>query len=55
MSPESSTVQYTIDRERSRFTVRAFAGGLLSGFGHNPQIAMREVSGEVDFSPSAIA
>ena len=54
MSPESSTVQYTIDQERSRFTVRAFAGGLLSGFGHNPQIAMREVSGEVDFSLSAI-
>jgi polyisoprenoid-binding protein YceI len=55
MSPESSTVQYTIDQERSRFTVRAFAGGLLSGFGHNPQIALREVSGEVNFSPSAIA
>lgn len=54
MSPESSTVQYTIDKERSRFTVRAFAGGLLSGFGHNPQIAMREVSGEVNFSPNAI-
>jgi len=55
MSPESSTVQYTIDQERSRFTVRAFAGGLLSGFGHNPQIALREVSGAANFSPAAIA
>jgi polyisoprenoid-binding protein YceI len=54
MSPESSTVQYTIDQERSRFTVRAFAGGLLSGFGHNPQIALREVSGEVNFASGAI-
>jgi polyisoprenoid-binding protein YceI len=55
MSPESSTVQYTIDQERSRFTVRAFASGLLSGFGHNPLIGLREVSGEVNFSPGAIA
>jgi polyisoprenoid-binding protein YceI len=55
MSPESSTVQYTIDQERSRFTVRAFAGGLFSGFGHNPLIGLREVSGEANFSPGAIA
>lgn len=55
MSPDSSAAHYTIDPANSRFTVRAFAAGLLSGFGHNPVIAIREFSGEVNFSPDSIA
>lgn len=51
MSPETSAVHYTIDPGSSRFTVRAFAQGLLSGFGHNPVIAIRDFSGEVNFAP----
>jgi polyisoprenoid-binding protein YceI len=51
MSPETSAVHYTIDPASSRFTVRAFAAGLLSGLGHNPVIAIRDFSGEVTFTP----
>ena len=54
MSPEASAVHYTIDATSSRFTVRAFAAGLLSGFGHNPVIAFRDFSGEVNFAPEDI-
>src|SRR5271170_4495174 len=41
------TVRYVINRALSRFTVQAFAGGLLSSFGHNPVIAIPDFSGEV--------
>jgi polyisoprenoid-binding protein YceI len=51
MSPETSAVHYTIDPASSRFTIRAFAAGLLSGLGHNPVIAIRDFSGEVNFAP----
>ena len=54
MSPEASAVHYTIDPTNSRVTVRAFAAGLLSGFGHNPVIAFRDFSGEVSFAPDDI-
>lgn len=46
---------FSIIPNRSRFTVRAFAGGALSAFGHNPTIAIRGFSGEVRFSPDAIS
>src|ERR1700733_6958020 len=55
MSPETSAVHKTIDPAASRFTVRAFAAGLLSGFGHNPVIAIRDFSGEVNFAPDNLA
>lgn len=35
----------------SRFTIRAFATGMLSGFGHNPTFAVRRYTGEVQFDP----
>src|SRR5580700_7829930 len=54
MSPETLAVHYAID-PASRFTVRAFAAGLLSGFGHNPVIAIRDFSGEVNFAPGNLA
>lgn len=37
----------------SRFTVRGFAGGLLSGLGHNPILAIREFTGEARWDPAA--
>lgn len=55
MSPETSAVHYTIDPTSSRFTVRAFAAGLLSGFGHNPVIAIRDFSGEVNCDPDNLS
>ena len=43
----TAVVRYVIDPRLSRFTVRAFASGVLSAFGHNPNIAIRDYSGEV--------
>jgi polyisoprenoid-binding protein YceI len=40
---------YAIDTEMSKFTVRAFASGMLSAFGHSPTLAAREFSGEAQF------
>lgn len=49
----NAAVQYAIDPKLSRFTVQAFAGGLLSGFGHNPTFAVRDFTGEAKFSPDS--
>jgi polyisoprenoid-binding protein YceI len=45
---------YRIHTEVSRFTVRGFAGGLLSGLGHNPVLAVRDFSGEAHVEPDAL-
>jgi len=50
----SALVVYTIDPIISRFTVRAFASGMLSALGHNPTLAIRDFEGEAMFSPDAI-
>ena len=47
-------VKFKIDAAASRFTVQAFATGLLSAFGHNPTIAMRDYDGEIQFNPDTI-
>ena len=44
--------RYLLDKSASRFTVRAFAGGVLSAMGHNPTIAIRDFTGEVNFDPA---
>jgi polyisoprenoid-binding protein YceI len=46
-----ATVRYSIDPASSRFTVQAFATGLLSTFGHNPRIGIRDYDGQIDFVP----
>lgn len=43
---------YVIDAGMSRFTVRGFAGGLLSGLGHNPVVAVREFVGDAHWDPA---
>jgi polyisoprenoid-binding protein YceI len=43
---------YLLDKGASRFTLRAFAGGMLSAMGHNPTIAIRDFTGEVNFDPA---
>ena len=48
---EGTTVLYTIDTQKSTLFVQAFATGLLSAFGHDPRIAVREFQGEVQFIP----
>lgn len=49
-SNETGTDQYVIDGRSSRFTVRAFATGLLAAMGHNPTIGIRDLSGIVKFN-----
>jgi polyisoprenoid-binding protein YceI len=46
-------VKFLIDRVASRFTVQAFATGMLSSFGHNPTIAIRDFDGELGFIPKS--
>jgi polyisoprenoid-binding protein YceI len=48
-------VRYTLDPASSRFTVQAFASGLLSGLGHSPTFAVREFTGELSFTPETVA
>ena len=43
--------RYVIDGRASRFTVRAFATGMLSAMGHDPTIGVRDISGEMKFDP----
>ena len=47
-----ATARYRIDSTASRFTVQAFATGLLSSFGHNPKIGIRDYDGEIQFVPA---
>jgi polyisoprenoid-binding protein YceI len=46
-------LKYVIDPNGSRFTVQAFATGMLSAFGHNPTIGMRDFDGEIQFVPDS--
>jgi len=51
---QKSTAKFLIDKTGSRFTVQAFSGGLLSSFGHNPTIAIRDYDGEIEISPDTL-
>ncbi len=51
---EAATVPYDIDGKASRFTVRAFATGLLSAFAHSPTIAIRSFAGEAQVDLNAL-
>src|ERR1700722_7819070 len=44
------TVPYEIKRALSRFTVQAFAGGLLSAFAHNSVISIPDFSGQAQIA-----
>lgn len=52
---QAGQIRYVVDSRASRFTVRVFASGLLSGLGHNPTIAIRDMTGEVDCVPGSLA
>ena len=45
---------YVIDSRASRFTVQAFATGLLAKMGHNPTIGIRDFSGGMKFNPDKL-
>jgi polyisoprenoid-binding protein YceI len=46
-------VRYAMVPERSRFTVQAFAGGLLSFVAHSPTFTVRDFRGELRLSAGA--
>jgi polyisoprenoid-binding protein YceI len=47
--------RYRLDPGHSRFTVRAFATGLLSLFAHSPTFAVRDFTGDLTFDGDAVA
>jgi polyisoprenoid-binding protein YceI len=51
MPEQTAIADYVIEAGLSRFTVRAFAGGLLSGLGHNPVVAISDFAGEAHWDP----
>jgi polyisoprenoid-binding protein YceI len=52
---ESAATRYALDKSSSRFTVKAFATGMLSSFGHSPTFAIRDFSGEASYDPAVPA
>ncbi|MEW6128427.1 MAG: YceI family protein [Acidobacteriota bacterium] len=50
----SAVVRYKLDAGQSRFIVRALVGGLLSTFGHNHTIGIRDFSGDATLTPDSI-
>jgi polyisoprenoid-binding protein YceI len=50
----AEVAHYRLDAGQSQFTVQAFAEGLLSSFGHDPVIAIRDFEGEVEFVPGTL-
>ena len=50
-----AVLRYKVDASQSRFIVRAFAGGLLSAFGHDHTIAIRDFSGEAIITPGSLS
>jgi polyisoprenoid-binding protein YceI len=50
---KATLLHYVVDARSSRFTVQAFATGILSAMGHNPKIGIRTFTGEVDFNVEA--
>jgi len=51
LATDTEVAVYQIDRNTSRFTVRAFATGMLSALGHSPTIAVRDFSGAARLDP----
>ena len=55
MTPSNATAyRYAIDTGVSRLTVRAFATGLLSAFGHDPVAGVHTLSGEAHLAEGTL-
>jgi polyisoprenoid-binding protein YceI len=46
--------RYRLDPTQSRFTVQAFASGMLGFLGHSPTFAVRELTGTVSFDDGTV-
>jgi polyisoprenoid-binding protein YceI len=47
----SNVIRYTIDQRVGKFTVQAFADGMLSMLGHSPTFAARDYEGVIECDP----
>lgn len=54
MDVQKTLAVYRIDPKASRLTVQVTAGGILASFGHNPVIAVRDLTGEAQFEPNTL-
>jgi polyisoprenoid-binding protein YceI len=54
-STTETSVHYVADTRASQFTVQVFSGGLLSAFGHNPTIVIRDFLAEAQVNPDDLA
>lgn len=50
----STALRYLVEPGLSRFTVKAFATGLLSALGHSPTFAIRDFEGEAWLAPATL-
>ena len=53
-STTETSLHFVTDARASQFTAQAFSGGLLSAFGHNPTIAIRDFTAEAEINPDDI-
>ena len=53
-STNATAIRYAIDPGVSRLTIRAFATGFLSAFGHNPVISVRAMSGSAEVADDTL-
>jgi polyisoprenoid-binding protein YceI len=51
----SAGLRYRLVPGQSKFIVRAFVGGLLSSFGHDHTIGIKDFSGDAEITPDAVA
>ena len=51
---KAGLAHFIIDAKASRFTVQAFASGILLAMGHNPKIGIRTFAGAVDFNSETL-
>ena|SRR5580704_1749922 len=47
-------VHFAVDTNASLFTVQAFASGIVAVIAHSPKFAIRNFTGEMDFSPETM-
>jgi len=52
---ETKVEQYQLVREESTLNIHVFADGLLSSFGHDPVIAVREFNGTAEVVPDTFS
>lgn len=50
-APTGGVIQLNVDPRASKFTIQAFASGMLSALGHSPTFAARDYQGEVHCNP----